>query len=115
MHRTPRIFVPMLGLMFAAEGLVGVLAPEAFRALVIWLQSPPAWPISVVLRALVGFLLLLVALPVRSAFVVRTVGVITLIGAVAGMYQQCPAISAHADLAASRHGAVGSGLRSYMG
>jgi hypothetical protein len=84
MPHTPRPFVLALGAGFAVEGLIGLIHPEAFRNLVVWLQSPPAWPASIVLRAVIGILFLSVAPSVRSANTVRAVGVLTLVGAVAG-------------------------------
>jgi uncharacterized membrane protein HdeD (DUF308 family) len=82
--RTPRILISVFGIAFFVEGLVGVIAPHQFRALVIWLQTPPVWPTSVVLRALIGILLLLAPGTVRFPAAIRVVGVITLAGAVVG-------------------------------
>lgn len=85
MLRSPRAIVQVLGAAFAVEGLVGLIYPEAFRALVVWLQSPPVWPSSVALRAVIGLVLLCVASPVRSLGVIRAVGMLTLLGAVLGL------------------------------
>ena len=98
MLRSPKALVRLLGVIFAIEGLVGLIAPEAFRGLVVWLQSPPSWPFSVALRAFLGLVLLGVASPVRSLPAVRTVGLLTLLGAVAGM--------AFNDVDQAPHGAV---------
>jgi len=85
MLRSPRAVVQVLGAVFAVEGFIGLINPEAFRTLVVWLQSPPAWPFSVVLRAVVGFALLGVAAPARSLGAVRAIGILTLLGAVVGL------------------------------
>jgi hypothetical protein len=82
--RTPRTLISVLGIAFFAEGLVGVIAPHQFRALVIWLQTPPLWPASVALRALIGVLLLFAPGTVRFPSAIRVVGVITLLGATVG-------------------------------
>ena len=82
--RTPRLLISVFGIAFFAEGLVGVMAPHQFRALVIWLQTPPLWPTSVALRALIGVLLLLAPSTVRLPAAIRVVGVITLVGAIVG-------------------------------
>jgi hypothetical protein len=82
--RTPRILISVFGIAFFVEGLVGVIAPDQFRALVILLQTPPVWPTSVVLRALIGILLLLAPGTVRFPAAIRVVGVITLVGAIVG-------------------------------
>ena len=39
MIRAPGAVVRLLGAIFAIEGLVGLLVPEAFRALVVWLHA----------------------------------------------------------------------------
>jgi hypothetical protein len=85
MIRTPRVVVQILGAIFAIEGVVGLIVPETFRALVVWLQTPPIWPFSVVLRAFIGLVLLGVALPARSLLAVRAVGLVTLLGAGVGL------------------------------
>ncbi len=85
MTPVPRVIVRILGLLFALEGCIGLIAPGVFRALVVWLQSPPSWPGSVALRALVGILLLGLASPARSVAAVRAVGLLTLLGAVVGL------------------------------
>ena len=82
--RTPRTLISVFGIAFFAEGLVGVVAPHQFRALVIWLQTPPIWPTSVALRALIGILLLFAPGTVRLPAAIRAVGVITLVGAIVG-------------------------------
>lgn len=84
--RTPRFLISVLGIVFLVEGAVGVIAPHQFRALVIWLQTPPIWPLSVALRALIGVLLLFAPDSVRFPAAIRAVGVITLIGAIAGAF-----------------------------
>ena len=83
--RTPRWIVPALGSLLAVEGIVGVVSPGHFRSLVILLQSRPAWPASVVLRAALGAVLIAAPPPVRNRTPVRVVGVITLLGAVVGL------------------------------
>lgn len=98
MLRSPRLVARILGAIFTAEGLVGLISPESFRALVVWLQSPPAWPYSVVLRAFIGILFLGVASPVRSLPAVRAVGLITLIGAIVGLV--------NADFGQAPHGTI---------
>lgn len=85
MPPTGATILQLLGVVFVAEGLLGVIVPDSFRAVVIWLQTPPVWPTSVAARALVGLALLSVAMPVRSALAVRVVGIATLVGAAAGM------------------------------
>ena len=82
--RTPRLLILVFGVAFFAEGLMGVTAPHQFRALVIWLQTPPLWPTSVALRALIGGLLLFAPVTARFPAAIRVVGVITLIGAIVG-------------------------------
>jgi len=98
MLRAPRLVCQILGAAFAVEGLVGLISPESFRALVVWLQTPPVWPLSVALRAIVGLLLLGVASPARSLLAVRTVGLVTLIGAVVGLVST--------SLSQAPHGAI---------
>ena len=83
MIRSPRMLARILGVAFAAEGVAGVIYPALFQVLVLWLQSPPAWPWSVLLRALVGLALLCVE-PVRSRRAVQAVGLLTLAGALLG-------------------------------
>ena len=85
MTGVPRVIARILGTLFAFEGSVGLIAPEIFRALVVWLQSPPSWPASVALRALIGILLLGVAAPAKSVAAVRAIGLLTLLGAVVGL------------------------------
>ena len=82
--RTPRFLISVFGVVFFVEGVVGVTAPHQFRALVVWLQTPPVWPASVVLRALIGVLLLLAPGTVRFPAAIRVVGAITLVGAIVG-------------------------------
>jgi hypothetical protein len=82
--RTPRHLILVFGIAFFAEGLVGVIAPHQFRTLVIWLQTPPLWPTSIALRALIGILLLFAPDTVRFPAAIRVVGVITLVGAIVG-------------------------------
>lgn len=98
MLRSPRFVGRILGVAFAVEGLVGLISPESFRALVVWLQSPPVWPSSVVLRAIVGLLLVGVASPARSLLAVRVVGIVTLVGAVVGLV--------NANFSQAPHGAI---------
>lgn len=98
MLRSSRLVVRMLGAIFAAEGCIGLISPDSFRALVVWLQSPPVWPYSVMLRGLIGFLLLCVTAPARSLHAVRAVGLLTLIGAVVGLV--------NASLGQALHGTI---------
>lgn len=98
MIRSPAPIVRVLGALFSMEGFVGLVDPEAFRALVMWLQSPPGWPLSVALRVLIGIALVGIALPVRSALAVRSVGVMTLVGAGVGLI--------FTDLDQAPHGAI---------
>ena len=82
--RTPRFLILVFGIVFFAEGLAGVMAPHQFRAWAIWMQTPPLWPTSVVLRAFIGVLLLLAPGTARFPAALRAVGVVTLIGAIVG-------------------------------
>jgi len=84
--RTPRFLLVTIGVLLALEGIVGVVSPKYFQAFVIWLQSPPAWPASVVFRAVLGVLLFAAPQSLRAPGVVRAVGIITLVGAVVGAF-----------------------------
>ena len=85
MIRSPRVVVQLLGAIFTIEGFVGLIAPDAFRALVVWLQSPPFWPFSVILRAFIGLVLLGVASPAKHLSAVRAIGLLTFLGAAIGL------------------------------
>jgi len=84
--RTPRLGLVTVGALFAVEGIIGLVTPEHFRSLVVWLQSPPVWPASIGLRAILGLLLLAAPPGIRGPWAVRAVGAITLVGAIAGMF-----------------------------
>lgn len=84
--RTPRAAVFLAGALLAIEGAVGVAMPELFRSLVVWLQTPPAWPATVIVRAAMALLLLAAPPTIRAPNAVRAIGVVTLAGAVAGWF-----------------------------
>jgi hypothetical protein len=79
-----------IGAVLALEGLVGTVAPELFRALVVWLQAPAVWPASVVARLVLAGALFARSASIRSPGTVTVVGVITLISAVVGAVASSP-------------------------
>lgn len=83
--KTPRWLLITIGTVLALEGTIGAVSPSHFRALVVWLQSDPAWPASVLARAVLGGLLLAAPRSIRHPRVVRAVGVITIVGAAVGV------------------------------
>lgn len=84
--RTPRLLLQAIGALLAVEGAVGVVLPEQFRALVVGLQTPPAWPASIIARAALGGVLLAAPATIACRACVRVVGAVTLAGAVVGLF-----------------------------
>jgi len=69
-----------IGLLVLVQGLVGLLRPDGFVALVATLQVPPLIYLAAVVRVVIGVVLLLAASRSRSPMLMRGLGGLIVVG-----------------------------------
>src|SRR5262249_16823823 len=83
--RAPRL-IPVLalviGVLLIIQGLLGILAPDAFVRVVRLFQSPPMVYVAAVLRIAIGLVLLCAVTGSRLPMFLRIFGVLVVIGGV---------------------------------
>src|SRR5262245_44561158 len=81
-HATKKMTLAALfvGLLIAAEGLVGLAAPDAFVEIVRWFQTAPVIYGAAVVRVAVGVVLFCAAAASRMPALLRGLGVLIAIG-----------------------------------
>ena len=77
------IIVPVLGVVIALIGVMGLANPRSLNKLVQRWQSPARFGFAVVIRVVLGVVFLAVAPDCRAPLVVRIVGVISIVAAIA--------------------------------
>ena len=77
------IIVSVLGVVIALIGVMGVANPRSLNKLVQRWQSPARFGFAVVIRVVLGVVFLAVAPDFRAPLVVRIVGVISVVAALA--------------------------------
>ena len=77
------IIVPVLGVVIAVIGVVGLADPRSLIKLVQHWQSPARFGFAVAIRVVLGVVFLAVAPDCRAPLVVRIVGVVSIVAAIA--------------------------------
>lgn len=77
------IVVPVLGVVIALIGLMGLANPRSLIALVQRWRSPGRFWFAAVIRVVLGVVFLVVAPDCRAPLVVRLVGLVSIVAAVA--------------------------------
>jgi len=75
------VIVTVLGMLIAAIGLMGVVTPRTFIALVQYLRGPVRYWFAVSIRLVLGVVFLAVAPDCRAPIVVRAIGVVSIAAA----------------------------------
>lgn len=70
----------LIGLLIAAEGLMGLVEPQAFQSMVRFFQVPPVLYVAAVIRVFIGVALVRAAPASRTPRVLRVLGVLVAIG-----------------------------------
>ncbi len=81
--RRMAIIVTVLGVVIALIGVIGLAHPPSLITLVQRWQSPARFWFAVVIRVVLGAVLIAVAPDCRAPLVIRVVGVISIVAAVA--------------------------------
>lgn len=73
----------LVGLLIAAVGVTGLMAPAALYQIAGWFTSPDPWYVLAVVRIAVGVLLLLAAKTSRAPHAVRGVAFVPILAGIA--------------------------------
>lgn len=69
-----------IGVLVAAQGVLGLLLPEVFFGLIREIQEPPVIYLAAVVRVMFGVVLVLAAARSRAPMLLRALGILIVIG-----------------------------------
>jgi hypothetical protein len=72
----------LVGVFFAAQGILGIAGPDVFLSLLRVVQTPPVLYLTAVIRFAFGVVLLYAAPGSRAPVALRVLGILILIGSV---------------------------------